>query len=43
MLYGLYRILHRVLTGMSVRVGNFSAVPFGALTTLVGVSDLWTH
>jgi polyisoprenyl-phosphate glycosyltransferase len=38
-----YRWLHRLLTGISVRVGNFSIVPFGQLATLAVVSDLWNH
>lgn len=38
-----YRALHRVLTGVSVRVGNFSILPFWALGSLVAVSDLWNH
>jgi glycosyltransferase involved in cell wall biosynthesis len=42
-LYFLYRLLHRVLTGISVRVGNFSIIPFRCLTMLVGVSELWNH
>lgn len=42
-LYHLYRLLHYVLTGISVRVGNFSVIPFRCLTMLVGVSELWNH
>jgi hypothetical protein len=42
-LYHLYRLVHRVLTGISVRVGNFSVIPFRCLTMLVGVSELWNH
>jgi glycosyltransferase involved in cell wall biosynthesis len=38
-----YRALHRALTGISVRVGNFSIVPFQALGSLVAVSELWNH
>jgi hypothetical protein len=41
--YWMYRVLHRVLTGVSVRVGNFSIVPSSALATLVVVSELWNH
>ena len=41
--YHLYRILHRILTGLSVRVGNFSVIPFDSLSSLVGVSELWNH
>jgi hypothetical protein len=42
-LYGGYKILHRLLTGLAVRVGNFSIVPFTYLNTLVVQSELWNH
>jgi hypothetical protein len=42
-LYGGYKILHRLLTGLSVRVGNFSVVPFAYLNALVVQSELWNH
>ena len=42
-LYRLYRLAHRVLTGIPVQVGNFSIVPSGLLDRLVVVSDLWNH
>lgn len=41
--YQLYRLVHRVLTGIGVRVGNFSIVPRGALASLMVVSELWNH
>ena len=41
--YWLYKVLHRLLTGIGVRVGNFSVVPFGYLETLVVLSELWNH
>jgi polyisoprenyl-phosphate glycosyltransferase len=41
--YFAYRILHRALTGLPVRVGNFSILPAGAVSQLVAVSDLWNH
>ncbi|MEO7892349.1 MAG: glycosyltransferase [Vicinamibacterales bacterium] len=41
--YALYRWLHFVLTGIPVRVGNFSAVPARQLQSLVVVSELWNH
>jgi hypothetical protein len=41
--YHVYRILHHVLTGVEVRVGNFSVMPRLALTRLMAVSDLWNH
>jgi hypothetical protein len=41
--YHLYRFLHRLLTGYSVRVGNFSVVPRRFLEHLVVASELWSH
>ena len=42
-LYRAYRALHRLLTGHSVRVGNFSVIPRVRLNGLVVVSELWNH
>ncbi len=42
-LYRLYKLLHRILTGISVRVGNFSVLPPAYLSTLVVMSELWNH
>lgn len=41
--YQAYRLVHRWLTGIRVRVGNFSAVPFRLLNRLVIQADLWNH
>jgi polyisoprenyl-phosphate glycosyltransferase len=41
--YLLYRLIHFLLTGVHVRVGNFSIVPPNALKRLVAVSELWNH
>jgi glycosyltransferase involved in cell wall biosynthesis len=41
--YHVYRFLHRVFTGITVRVGNFSILPADYLNTLVVVSELWNH
>jgi hypothetical protein len=41
--YALYKLLHRILTGEKVRVGNFSAIPPRRLESLVVVSELWNH
>ena len=41
--YVSYKILHRLLTGVSVRVGNFSILPFSSLSTLTVMSELWNH
>lgn len=41
--YWLYRVLHRMLTGLSVRVGNLSIIPAAHLRTLVVMWELWNH
>jgi hypothetical protein len=41
--YHLFRVLHLILTGIPVRVGNYSVVPFALLSRLVVMSDLWNH
>ena len=41
--YRLYKLVHRVLTGVGVRVGNFSIIPAESLGTLVIMSELWNH
>ncbi len=41
--YFLYRTVHLMLTGLKVRVGNFSVLPAKNLTTLVVLSELWNH
>jgi polyisoprenyl-phosphate glycosyltransferase len=41
--YHLYRWVHRVLTGVPVRVGNFSILPRHAIPHLMASSDLWNH
>ena len=42
-LYRLYQLLHWILTGVRVRVGNFSVVPAGLLPALVTLPALWNH
>jgi hypothetical protein len=41
--YRLYRLMHFLLTGVKVRVGNFSVIPWPLLKRLVAVSELWNH
>ena len=41
--YSLFRALHRVLTGIPVRVGNFSIVPQRLLGRLTCMPELWNH
>jgi glycosyltransferase involved in cell wall biosynthesis len=42
-LYQAYKVLHWLLTGIRVRVGNFSVIPKNELQRLVVVSELWNH
>lgn len=41
--YQLYRVAHHALTGIPVRVGNFSVIPGSLVGRLVVVSELWNH
>lgn len=41
--YRAYRITYRLLTGLDIQVGNFSAIPFELLHRLVVVSEIWNH
>ena len=41
--YSVYRWVHLMLTGVPVRVGNFSVIPRSRLESLVTVSELWNH
>jgi hypothetical protein len=41
--YHAYRLVHYVLTGVKVRVGNFSVVPAPCLQRLVVTSEIWNH
>jgi polyisoprenyl-phosphate glycosyltransferase len=41
--YAIYRWLHWLLTGIPVRVGNFSALPARHLQSVVVVSEVWNH
>jgi glycosyltransferase involved in cell wall biosynthesis len=41
--YKLYKLLHIILTGQGVRVGNFSVIPRRRLDSLIVVSELWNH
>ena len=42
-LYRCYQLLHWLLTGVRVRVGNFSVVPAARLPALVTLPALWNH
>ena len=42
-LYRLYKAAHLLLTGIPVRIGNFSVMPFTHLRTAVVMSELLNH
>ena len=42
-LYHVYRWLHWLITGDTVRVGNFSIIPFESLAKLVVIPEIWYH
>jgi glycosyltransferase involved in cell wall biosynthesis len=42
-LYKLYRLVHKILTGIPVKVGNFSIIPAVHLPTLTVTSEMWNH
>ena len=41
--YVSYKIIHYLLTGIRVEVGNFSIIPYQLMQKLMGVSELWNH
>lgn len=41
--YNLYRLTHRLLVGMDIKMGNFSVVPASRLPGLTVVPELWNH
>lgn len=41
--YHLFRLVHWVLTGISVRIGNFSILPRAAAGAIVLTSESWSH
>jgi glycosyltransferase involved in cell wall biosynthesis len=41
--YRAFRLVHRLLVGRDVKVGNFSVLPRPVLERVVGVSEIWNH
>ncbi|MFP5235403.1 MAG: glycosyltransferase [Acidobacteriota bacterium] len=41
--YSFFRRLHRLLTGVPVRVGNFSILPSSVLSRLTSMPEMWNH
>ena len=43
MFYGIYQSLYRLLTGMPISIGNFSAVPGRLVKRIASISEIWSH
>jgi hypothetical protein len=41
--YGLYRFAYRLLTGVSISIGNFSAMPWSFVKKVANIAELWSH
>jgi glycosyltransferase involved in cell wall biosynthesis len=41
--YRIFRLLHLLLVGVDVRIGNFSVLPAAVLDRVVGISEIWNH
>jgi hypothetical protein len=41
--YRLFRVLHLLLVGADVQVGNFSVLPAAVLDRVVGIAEIWNH
>jgi polyisoprenyl-phosphate glycosyltransferase len=41
--YSIYKIIFRILTGVTIEFGNFCIIPCAALKKLVFVSEIWNH
>jgi hypothetical protein len=41
--YQIFRLIHLLLVGFDIRIGNFSIVPPSLVARLVRSSDLWNH
>ena len=41
--YQLFRLLHRLLSGIPVQIGNFSLLPMHLVPRLTVVAELWNH
>jgi hypothetical protein len=41
--YKIYKYLYKVLTGMPISIGNFSAIPGRLVKRIANVSEIWSH
>jgi hypothetical protein len=41
--YSLYKRVYKLLTGMPIAIGNFSAIPARLVKRIAGISEIWSH
>jgi hypothetical protein len=41
--YGIYKRIYKLLTGMPIAIGNFSAIPARLVKRIAGISEIWSH
>ena len=41
--YWIYKLLYKVLTGMPISVGHFSAIPGRQIKRIANISEIWSH
>jgi len=41
--YKIYKFLYKMLTGMPISIGNFSAIPGRLIKRIANVSEIWSH
>ena len=41
--YKIYKYLYKVLTGMPISIGNFSAIPGRLVKRIANISEIWSH
>ena len=41
--YKIYKNLYKVLTGMPISIGNFSAIPGRLVKRIANISEIWSH
>ncbi|MDH5747902.1 MAG: glycosyltransferase [Rhodospirillales bacterium] len=41
--YRIYKYLYKILTGMPISIGNFSAIPGRLIRRVASISEIWSH
>jgi hypothetical protein len=41
--YWIYKYLYKILTGMPISIGNFSAIPGRLIKRVASISEIWNH